>query len=127
MIPVLISPVPPITRTRIDTSVERQTIIASEDEEISMKENQSATVDLARIESAVREILSAIGENPDREGLIKTPSRVARAYSEMMSGMFEDPRAHLKTVFPRTVRRSSAIARHRIQFGVRASPVAVHW
>ncbi|HTW94683.1 MAG TPA: GTP cyclohydrolase I FolE [Tepidisphaeraceae bacterium] len=57
------------------------------------------TVDLPRIEKAVREILIAIGENPDREGLLKTPGRVARAYSELMSGLREDPRQHLKTVF----------------------------
>ena len=47
----------------------------------------------------MREILLAIGENPDREGLRKTPSRVARSYAELMSGMNEDPRRHLKTVF----------------------------
>jgi GTP cyclohydrolase IA len=56
-------------------------------------------VDFARIEKAVREILAAVGENPDREGLLKTPSRVARAYSELFAGMRQDPRAHLKTVF----------------------------
>src|SRR5882724_3228011 len=55
--------------------------------------------DLPRIERAVREILLAVGENPDREGLLKTPSRVARSYAELMSGLREDPRAHLKTVF----------------------------
>jgi GTP cyclohydrolase IA len=56
-------------------------------------------VDVARIERAVREILLAIGEDPDREGLIKTPNRVARAYGELMAGLHEDPRVHLKTVF----------------------------
>ncbi len=56
-------------------------------------------VDLARIERAVREILFAVGENPDREGLTKTPNRVARAMAEQLAGMHEDPRAHLKTVF----------------------------
>ncbi|HEY1686943.1 MAG TPA: GTP cyclohydrolase I FolE [Tepidisphaeraceae bacterium] len=60
---------------------------------------ESANVDLPRIEKAVREILLAIGENPDREGLIKTPNRVARAYAELMSGLSEDPRRHLHTVF----------------------------
>jgi GTP cyclohydrolase I len=58
-----------------------------------------AHVDLARIERAVREILLAVGENPDREGLLKTPNRVARAYSELMAGLQDDPRRHLKTVF----------------------------
>jgi GTP cyclohydrolase IA len=56
-------------------------------------------IDTARIERAVREILLAVGENPDREGLAKTPGRVARSYAELLSGLFEDPRLHLRTVF----------------------------
>jgi GTP cyclohydrolase IA len=60
----------------------------------------TAPIDHRRIENAVREILFAIGEDPDRVGLIKTPNRVARAYSELMAGLREDPRKHLKTVFP---------------------------
>lgn len=56
-------------------------------------------VDLARIESAVREILAAVGENPDREGLLETPARVARMYAEMFSGLKTDPRIHLQKVF----------------------------
>jgi GTP cyclohydrolase I len=58
-----------------------------------------AKVDIPRIEKAVREILLAVGENPDREGLLKTPNRVAHSYAELMAGLKEDPRAHLKTVF----------------------------
>jgi GTP cyclohydrolase IA len=58
-----------------------------------------APVDIARIEKAVREILLAVGEDPDREGLLKTPNRVARAYSELMAGLRTEPREHLKTVF----------------------------
>ena len=56
-------------------------------------------IDLPRIERAVREILLAIGENPEREGLRKTPGRVGRSYAELMSGLHEDPRRHLRTVF----------------------------
>lgn len=56
-------------------------------------------VDLPRIEKAVREILLAVGEDPAREGLIKTPSRVARMYVEMFSGLREDPKIHTKSVF----------------------------
>ena len=56
-------------------------------------------VDLERIESAVREILAAVGENPDREGLLETPARVARMYAEMFSGLKTDPRIHLQKVF----------------------------
>ena len=58
-----------------------------------------AKIDLARIERAVREILLAVGENPDREGLLKTPNRVARSYAELLAGLKQDPRLHLKTVF----------------------------
>lgn len=58
-----------------------------------------AGVDLPRIERAVREILLAIGEDPDREGLAKTPSRVARAYAEMTRGIREEPTHHLRTIF----------------------------
>ncbi|HWE97693.1 MAG TPA: GTP cyclohydrolase I FolE [Tepidisphaeraceae bacterium] len=58
-----------------------------------------ADVDIPRIEKAVREILIGIGEDPDREGLLKTPNRVARAYRELMAGLKIDPREYLKTVF----------------------------
>ena len=58
-----------------------------------------AQVDIPRIERAVREILIAVGEDPNREGLLKTPNRVARAYGELMAGLKADPRTHLKTVF----------------------------
>ena len=58
-----------------------------------------ADVDVPRLEHAVREILLAIGENPDRQGLQKTPNRVARAYGELMAGLRQDPRQHLTTVF----------------------------
>lgn len=57
------------------------------------------TVDLARIEKAVREILIAIGEDPDREGLLKTPARVARAYAELFAGLRVDPALVLSTTF----------------------------
>ena len=56
-------------------------------------------VDLSRIERAVREILAAVGEDPDREGLRETPARVARMYRELFSGLHSDPRVHLKKFF----------------------------
>jgi GTP cyclohydrolase IA len=59
-------------------------------------------VDNHRIEKAVREILIAVGEDPDREGLQETPARVARMYAEMFSGLHKNPRAHLKKVFSET-------------------------
>jgi GTP cyclohydrolase I len=56
-------------------------------------------VDKPRIERAVREILAAVGEDPDREGLRETPARVARMYAELFSGLHEDPRVHLRKFF----------------------------
>lgn len=55
--------------------------------------------DLPRIERAVREILLAIGEDPERDGLLRTPARVARMYAEVFAGLSEDPGDHLKVVF----------------------------
>jgi GTP cyclohydrolase I len=56
-------------------------------------------VDLPRIEKAVREILIALGEDPDRDGLVRTPARVARAYAELFAGLRVDPSKVLKTTF----------------------------
>jgi len=56
-------------------------------------------IDVARIERAVREILLAIGEDPKREGLRKTPARVARMYTELFAGLREDPEQHLEPLF----------------------------
>ena len=60
---------------------------------------QEQRVDFETIERAVRDILTAVGEDPDREGLQDTPARVARMYAEMFSGLHDDPRAHLSKVF----------------------------
>jgi GTP cyclohydrolase I len=59
----------------------------------------SRPIDLARIEHAVHEILIAIGEDPDRDGLADTPARVARAYAEQFSGLSQRPEDVLRTVF----------------------------
>ncbi len=56
-------------------------------------------VDHDRIERAVREILLAVGEDPDRDGLRETPARVARMYAELFEGLHADPRQHLKKFF----------------------------
>ncbi|MCG8587017.1 MAG: GTP cyclohydrolase I, partial [Pirellulales bacterium] len=53
-------------------------------------------VDKPRIERAVREILAAVGEDPDREGLLETPSRVARMYAELFAGLHQEPREHTR-------------------------------
>ncbi|WP_029452323.1 GTP cyclohydrolase I FolE [Clostridium algidicarnis] len=56
-------------------------------------------MDNERIENAVREILYAIGEDPDREGLLDTPKRMARMYEEIFSGLNEEPKKHLEVYF----------------------------
>jgi GTP cyclohydrolase I len=56
-------------------------------------------MDLDRIRRAVREILLAVGEDPDREGLRETPDRVARMYAEVFQGLHQDPRVHLQKLF----------------------------
>ncbi|WP_205678680.1 GTP cyclohydrolase I FolE [Aquisphaera insulae] len=56
-------------------------------------------MDLDRIRRAIREILLAVGEDPDREGLRETPDRVARMYAEVFQGLHQDPVVHLKKLF----------------------------
>jgi GTP cyclohydrolase I len=64
-----------------------------------MHAKNKANVDIERIEKAVEEILLAAGEDVEREGLKKTPSRVANMYAELLAGMHEDPKQHLHSVF----------------------------
>lgn len=64
-----------------------------------MTAEQHPPADLPRIEQAVREILLAVGEDPDRDGLKETPARVARMYAELFSGLRADPGRHLKKTF----------------------------
>jgi len=64
-----------------------------------MSGKSEGTVDLARIESSVREILLAVGEDVEREGLRGTPGRVANMYAELLGGMRQDPKEHLTAVF----------------------------
>ena len=61
-------------------------------------------VDEPRVARAVREILLAIGEDPDREGLIETPERVAEAYARLFSGLSEEPARYLTTAFEEDTR-----------------------
>lgn len=69
-----------------------------------MPKRDSVSLDISefdqdRAEAAVRELLLAVGENPDRQGLVDTPARVARAYREMFAGLYTDPDAVLETTF----------------------------
>jgi GTP cyclohydrolase IA len=58
-----------------------------------------ATIDRDRLSAAVRELLLAIGEDPDRDGLRRTPERVAEMYSEIAGGLHDDPARHLEVMF----------------------------
>src|SRR5436190_5245289 len=71
--------------------------LALEDDDLTTPPRER--VDLRRIERAVREILSAVGEDPDREGLEETPARVARMYAELFAGLHKDPRELLRKTF----------------------------
>ncbi|MHB6908833.1 GTP cyclohydrolase I FolE [Streptomyces sp. CB02959] len=62
-------------------------------------EGAIGTFDEKRAENAVRELLIAVGENPDREGLLETPARVARAYKELFAGLWQKPEDVLTTTF----------------------------
>jgi GTP cyclohydrolase IA len=59
-------------------------------------------VDLEAIKGAVRTILKAVGEDPDRPGLQETPRRAAKMYAEMFAGLRTDPARHLHVTFPET-------------------------
>ena len=56
-------------------------------------------VDVDRVRAAVSELLSAIGEDPERDGLVNTPVRVAAMYEELFSGLHDDPARHLEVTF----------------------------
>ncbi len=67
--------------------------------QVEQVDGQVVEMDLARAERAVRELLLAIGEDPDREGLRRTPARVASMYAEVLDGMADDPCRHLTVSF----------------------------
>ena len=64
-----------------------------------MSENSCENMDLKRMTKAVRELLIALGEDPDRPGLAGTPGRVARMYGELFHGLYADAREHLTHYF----------------------------
>jgi GTP cyclohydrolase I len=75
-----------------------------------------AGVDHDRIARAVREILIAVGEDPDREGLLDTPARVARAYAETFAGLREDAGIHLARTFGHAASGDDAVILRNIEF-----------
>jgi len=88
---------PPLSNSALDAQSDLGSLPGELDE--SDDRRLETQVDTARIERAVREILLAVGENPDREGLRDTPRRVGRMYAELFSGLHEDPREHLRKFF----------------------------
>ena len=74
-------------------------VVSSPDDEELDATGLTDHVDIPRAEAAVRELLLAIGEDPDREGLVDTPRRVAKAAREMYAGMWQDPRDVLERTF----------------------------
>src|SRR5580700_5895410 len=62
-------------------------------------EDTTMSVDVDRVQKAVLELLEAIGEDPDRDGLLATPERVASMYEELFSGLHDDPARHLEVTF----------------------------
>jgi GTP cyclohydrolase IA len=86
------------------SALEWADVIAAEDDfdlrkELIKSAAGTRPFDLERIRAAVREILMAVGEDPEREGLKDTPKRVALMYQELFAGLTFDPAEHLKTVF----------------------------
>ena len=81
------------------TNKQMGSLAGEEDDSAGSDMASDGNVDMPRIERAVREILAAVGEDPDREGLLETPARVARMYREVFAGLHESPKAHLSKVF----------------------------
>jgi GTP cyclohydrolase I len=91
--------------------------------------DEPSYIDKDRIEAAVREILAAIGEDPNRDGLLRTPKRVAEMYAEIFGGIHEDPAQHLNVTFEaghdemvmvRDIPMYSACEHHLIPFAGKA-------
>ncbi|HLN29433.1 MAG TPA: GTP cyclohydrolase I FolE [Gemmataceae bacterium] len=81
-------------KQRVKESLAKGGLVSDND-----RQGFTAPVDHDRIRAAVREILLAVGEDPDREGLLETPERVARMYAELFSGLRKDPRELLQKKF----------------------------
>ena len=86
-------------------------------------------IDTERVERAVREILEAIGEDPERDGLLRTPARIAHMYEEIFAGIHEDPSHHLTVTFEanhdemvmvRDIAVTSVCEHHLVPFAGRA-------
>ncbi|MFD1716404.1 GTP cyclohydrolase I FolE [Georgenia deserti] len=87
------------TSPRIPASPEDAEPLAASDAAPLANPSEARRFDLEAVRKAVRDLLIGIGEDPDRDGLLGTPDRVARSYAEMFAGMTEDPADHLDAVF----------------------------
>jgi GTP cyclohydrolase I len=90
-----------MSKTTTDVAADRSRDLGSISGELSDTDGDAkgSDIDLPRIERAVREILAAVGEDPNREGLRETPARVARMYAELFCGLHDEPRVHLRKFF----------------------------
>lgn len=89
-----------LNETRTDATCEDDCCVRSnESRPVRRALLNESPVDLAAIKGAVRTILRAVGEDPDRDGLLETPRRVAKMYAEMFSGLQQDPGRHLEVTF----------------------------
>jgi GTP cyclohydrolase I len=95
----------------------------------SVPDAATTTIDLEKIERAVRDILEAIGEDPERDGLLRTPARIAHMYEEIFAGIHEDPSHHLTVTFEanhdemvmvRDIAVTSVCEHHLVPFAGRA-------
>lgn len=82
-------------RVRNCTTPAESEVTTQRDQELPAEQ-----VDLEAIQAAVRTILRAVGEDPERPGLLETPRRVAKMYAEMFAGLHQDPARHLEVTFP---------------------------
>jgi GTP cyclohydrolase IA len=88
----------------------------TDESERSPEVRENMLFDLPRIERAVHEMLFAVGEDPDRDGLVETPRRVARAYAELLGGLREDPAQHLGRVFNHCTENDDLVLVRGIEF-----------
>jgi GTP cyclohydrolase I len=86
----------------------------AEESDLEFNADPAPAVDLERIQRAVREILLAVGEDPDREGLVETPGRVARMYAEVFQGLHQDPAVFTRKLF--TVEYDEMVVLPNIRF-----------
>lgn len=98
-------------------------------EELPLAESIEPVMDMRRLEAAVRELIAAVGEDPRRDGLLETPARVARMWSEMLAGYRENPATHLGKAFDigpgemvlvRDIEFASMCEHHMLPFSGRA-------